>query len=122
MSRIKKFCVILCGYLGISFRGHHDDSKYYPEAGQHSETSVGNFIEIINFAIRRGDTILKNHYIKHKKNASYLSKETQNDLIEKCGAGDWKSVLSKCWCVCCGRDGDLRLVETEQRAANTVPC
>ena len=26
--------VKLCGRLGISFRGHHDDSRYHPEVGE----------------------------------------------------------------------------------------
>ena len=47
--------VILCGHLGIPLRGHRDDQKYYPEAGSYSVSSgVGNFVELINFAIRRG--------------------------------------------------------------------
>ena len=76
---------LLCGRLGISFRGHRDDSSYYPGAGEFSKNpGVGNFIEIINFAIRRGDKALHSHYENSKKNASYLSKTSQNDLIKAC--------------------------------------
>ena len=79
--------IILCGRLGIPLRGHRDDSFSYPNAGEYASTAgVGNFIEIINFAIRRGDKCLEDHYRNHKKNASYLSKTTQNDLIESCGS------------------------------------
>ena len=73
----------LCGRLGISFRGHRDDSSFHPEAGEYSkDPGLGNFIELINFAIRRGDKPL--HYEKSPKNASYLSKTSQNDLIKSC--------------------------------------
>ena len=63
--------VVLCGHLGLSLRGHRDDSQYHPQSGAYCETSgVGNFIELINFAIRHGDHILGEHYKTHAKNAS----------------------------------------------------
>jgi len=78
--------ILLCGHLGLPTRGHRDDSSYHPEAGMYSTKSgIGNFIELVNYGIRRGDKVLKDHYINHSKNASYLSKETQNDLIKYCG-------------------------------------
>ena len=52
--------VVLCGHLGVPLRGHRDDSDYHPEAGEYSAVSgLGNFIELLNFAIRRGDKNLK---------------------------------------------------------------
>ena len=79
--------VILCGHLGLPLRGHRDDRKLFPEAGEYSRISgSGNFVELINFAIRRGDDQLKNHYINHARNASYFSKNTQNEFIHICGA------------------------------------
>ena len=79
--------VILCGHLGIPLRGHRDNRKSFPEAGEFSKISgIGNFVELLNFAIRRGDDQLKNHYINHAKNASYFSKGTQNEFIDICGA------------------------------------
>ena len=78
--------VILCGHLGLSLRGHRDDSKYYPESGCYSESpGIGNFIEMINYAIRRGDKVLEEHYKNHSKNASYMSKTSQNELVSCCG-------------------------------------
>ena len=78
--------IILCGHLGIPLRGHRDDSSNFPEAGQYCKVAtVGNFVELINFGIRRGDSTLEEHYKKHSKNVSYLSKTTQNDLISCCG-------------------------------------
>ena len=56
--------VILCGHIGIPLRGHRDNRKSFPEAGEFSKISgFGNFVELLNFAIRRGDDLLKNHYI-----------------------------------------------------------
>ena len=70
----------------IAFRGHRDDSPNYPNPGEFSkDKNVGNFIELLNYGIRRGDLTLKNHYENHHKNASYLSKTTQNELINCCG-------------------------------------
>jgi len=78
--------VILCGHLGLPLRGHRDDSKFYPEPGCYSQNpGVGNFIELINYAIRRGDKTLEVHYNTHAKNVSYMSKTTQNELISCCG-------------------------------------
>ena len=78
--------LVLCGRTGIALRGHRDDSKYQPEVGEYARTSgVGNFIELLNYAVRRGDKVLKNHLTSKKKNASYTSKTSQNDLLECCG-------------------------------------
>ena len=44
----------------LALRGHKDDSSFYPEAGKLSSTTgVGNFIQILNYRIKRGDEILK---------------------------------------------------------------
>ena len=63
--------VILCGHMGIPLRGHRDDKRFFPDAGQYSKSSgLGNFIEILNFAIRQGDKTLEKHYKNHPANAS----------------------------------------------------
>ena len=77
--------IIFCGRLGIPLRGHRDDSKYHPDAGEYSTGGVGNFIELLNYRVRGGDNILKEHMLNHSKNASYLSKSAQNDIIGCCG-------------------------------------
>ena len=46
---------------------------------------MGNFIELLNFRVRAGDTVLEQHLKKCPKNASYISKSTQNELIKCCG-------------------------------------
>ena len=77
--------IITCGRLGLSFRGHRDDSQYHPEIGSHSQGSVGNFVELLNMRVRAGDVALKEHLRKCAKNASYISKTTQNELIKCSG-------------------------------------
>jgi len=88
--------ILLCGRLGLPFRGHRDSSSTYPKCGQLAVTSgVGNFIELINFAIRRGDSTLEKHYLNHQKNASYLSPKSQNDLIQSCGNIILRNIVSE---------------------------
>ena len=71
--------------LGLSLRGHRDDSIYHPDVGCYSAGGIGNFVELLNYRVWRGDTNLGDHLIKHKNNASYISKSTQNDLTKCCG-------------------------------------
>ena len=75
----------LCGRLGIALRGHRDASKYHREIG-HAPTSagVGNFVLIINYAIRNGNKVLKNHLQTWSKPEIYLSATSQNDLLKCC--------------------------------------
>ena len=41
--------VILLGGLGLPFRGHQDDSQYYPNVGQYSSGCVANFTECLSY-------------------------------------------------------------------------
>lgn len=76
----------LCGRLNLPLRGHRDDSKFHSEIGDYSENQVGNFIELLNFRVRAGDKILEDHLKNCKANATYISKTSQNQLIEVCGS------------------------------------
>ena len=69
----------------MAFRGHRDDSKYHPEVGSYSQGGVGNFVELLNFRVRAGDKVLEEHLKNGPKNASYISKNSQNELIKCCG-------------------------------------
>ena len=53
--------------------------------GEYSTGSVGNFIELLNYKVRGRDKDLGKHLESYSKNASYISKTTQNELIECCG-------------------------------------
>ena len=74
----------MLGRLGLPFRGHRDDSKYCANVGEYSGGGVGNFIELLNYRVRGGDTVLKNHLNTCSNNATYISKTAQNELISCC--------------------------------------
>ncbi|XP_046844766.1 52 kDa repressor of the inhibitor of the protein kinase-like [Xenia sp. Carnegie-2017] len=73
-------CILFCGRLGL--RGHRDDAKYHPEVGQYSTGGVGNFVETLNFKVRSGDGVLRDHLTSCGKNRSYISKTSQNKMIK----------------------------------------
>ena len=77
--------VILLGRLGLAFRGHRDDSQFHPNVGEYSSGGVGNFVEVLNYRVRGGDSVLEDHLRTCSKNASYISKTSQNELINCCG-------------------------------------
>ena len=43
--------VKLCGPL----------NKYHPDVGEYGNVGVGNFVELLNFRVRAGNVVLKNH-------------------------------------------------------------
>ena len=75
----------ICGRLGIALRGHRDSADFHPNSGS-SSGAVGNLIELLNYGVRRGDLILKQHLDTCAKNASYLSPSIQNELINIIGS------------------------------------
>ncbi|XP_065650443.1 52 kDa repressor of the inhibitor of the protein kinase-like [Hydra vulgaris] len=78
--------IIFLGRNDMSLRGHRDDRKYQGEIGESSKISgLGNFIELLNFRVDAGDSILKEHLLSAPKNSTYISKTIQNELIECCG-------------------------------------
>ncbi|XP_057298780.1 52 kDa repressor of the inhibitor of the protein kinase-like [Hydractinia symbiolongicarpus] len=87
--------IILCGRKGIALRGHRDDAKYHSAPGEYSVRRTGNFVELLNFRVRGGDTDLKEHLSKSPKNATYISKTTQNDLINCCGEVITNKIVSE---------------------------
>ena len=46
----------------------------------------GNFRALLRFRIDAGDEELRNHLTRASSNATYISKTSQNQLIESCGA------------------------------------
>ena len=69
----------------MPLRGHRDDSQYHPKVGTYSQGGVGNFVELLNFRVWAGDTVLEEHLKSCPRNISYISKNTQNELIKSCG-------------------------------------
>ena len=62
--------VILLGRLGLTFRGNRDDSQFHPNVGKYSSGGVGSFVEVLNYRVRGGDSVLENHLRTCSKNAS----------------------------------------------------
>ena len=88
--------IIFLGRKGLPLRGHRDDSVNFPPAGEYSTApGLGNFMEMLNYGIRRGDSVLKDHYENHSKNASYFSQQTQNDIIDCCGELITEKILKR---------------------------
>lgn len=74
--------IFLCGRQNFPLRGHRDDGDLI----QNSVNNEGNFRELLKFRIDSGDDVLKNHLQNCPKNASFISKTTQNDLIDCCAS------------------------------------
>ena len=87
--------VVTMGQQNISFRGYRDDSQYHPPVGEYSRSgNVGNFVELLNYKIRNcwaDDCQLKNHLTTCHKNATHISKRTQNEFIQICGTQNTKN-------------------------------
>ncbi|XP_065639536.1 uncharacterized protein LOC136072291 [Hydra vulgaris] len=79
--------IIFLGRNDIAFRGHCDDSKYHSNIGKTCKNNIGigNFVELLNFCIEAGDIVLEHHIRSAPKDATYISKTTQNELIEYFG-------------------------------------
>ena len=71
--------------MRIVLRGHRDDSQYHLEIGKISTTvGVGNFINIINYALKNAKKVLENHLTTRSKCETYISTSTKNDLLICC--------------------------------------
>ena len=60
----------------MALRGHRDDATNLDKTHQE------NFKSLLDFQIDAGDVHLKEHLETCAKNASYISKTTQNELLE----------------------------------------
>nr|XP_047129330.1 52 kDa repressor of the inhibitor of the protein kinase-like [Hydra vulgaris] len=87
--------IIFCGQTNTPLRGHRDDSQYLPEAGEYSKCGTGCFNKLLNFAVRNGYDVLGSHLNNCSKNASYISKTSQNEINKCCGEEISKSILSE---------------------------
>lgn len=80
-------CVIFLGKQGLSYRGHRDDCT------NEDVVNSGNFIELVQFRAQT-DTILANHLKNAPRNATYLSKTIQNELIQVVGNSIRKKIIN----------------------------
>lgn len=74
--------IIFLGRQNIPLRGHRDDGPVNTET---SVTNQGNFKALLKFRVDSGDKILEDHLKNSSSRATYISKTTQNILIECCG-------------------------------------
>ena len=72
-------CLELCGRQGIALWGHRDDGTPLEDA--EGSTNMGNFKSLITL-VSRTDEDLKMHLQTCPKTATYISKTTQNDLLQ----------------------------------------
>ena len=71
--------------LGLPFNDHWGDSKYYLKVGEYSTGGAGNFVEFLHFSVWGRDKVMEQHLKSCSKNASYVSKTSQNDFTSCCG-------------------------------------
>ncbi|XP_050517998.1 52 kDa repressor of the inhibitor of the protein kinase-like [Diabrotica virgifera virgifera] len=76
--------IMFCGMQNIPLRGHRDDGQLLNETDSEPHRE-GNFRALLRFRIDAGDKQLEEHVKSCGKNASYISKTIQNDLISCCG-------------------------------------
>ena len=90
--------VIFLGRQNIAFRGHRDDGTLdwddsSDDSGSDSDndegsesvvSNRGNFRAALKYRIRGGDVDLMHHLKTAGANATYISKTTQNQLIDAC--------------------------------------
>lgn len=66
----------------IALRGHRDDGEL--DAHGNATGNEGNFREIVKLRIRGGDRALDDYLKRAPQNATYLGKNTQNELVSLC--------------------------------------
>lgn len=75
--------ILQCGRQGIALRGHKDDG---PLSFNMPEVNDGNFRALLYLAIESGDSALNDHLKTANANATYVSKNIQNQMINAAGA------------------------------------
>ena len=75
----------IAGRMGILLRGHRDDFQYHPELEKlATHAGVGNFVKLLNFAVRQGNKDLEDHLKTCSSRETYISKTTQNNPLNCC--------------------------------------
>lgn len=87
--------VLLCGRQNIPLRGHRDDGNINGQENDSLVHNDGNFRALLRFRVSAGDSKLKDHLEKASKNATYISKTTQNELVIAAGSVIRDQILGK---------------------------
>lgn len=92
--------ILFLGRQNISLRGHRDDGMLLTTTSintNNQSTSLieGNFRELLKFRVKSGDSVLENHLQNTSSKATYISKTTQNEIIECCSKVILNHILSR---------------------------
>lgn len=84
--------VLFCGRQNIALRGHRDDSSHSLDPS----FNTGNFKALLQYRVNGGDRELGYHLENASKNATYISKTTQNEIIKIIGETILQGIVSDC--------------------------
>lgn len=85
--------IIFCGRQGLASRGYNDSGIISLQNSQ--IYNDGNFRELLRFKVEAGDKNLANHLETAPRNATYLSPEIQNEVINACSCMIIEQLVSK---------------------------
>lgn len=85
--------IIMLGRQNIPLRGHRDDGII--EVGKTPLHNEGNFRALLRFRVDAGDTDLESHLKNSSSRATYISKSTQNDIIDCCRLEITESIINR---------------------------
>jgi hypothetical protein len=85
--------VILCGRQNLSLRSHRDYGVFSTK--KEPAENEGNFRALLRARIESGDESLKKHFETCGKNATYISWNIQNQIIEACDEIIIKKLVTK---------------------------
>ena len=74
--------MILCGRQCLAFRDHPDDTRSTKE---NLHGNYGNFLALLQFRVKAGDHVLKQHLDNANGNTVYTNKIVQHEMITICG-------------------------------------
>jgi hypothetical protein len=81
--------VILCGRQNIPLCGHRDAGTDV----EHASENHGNFLALLQFRVSSGDTLLRDHLATAPRNATYISPDIQNQVIQILGDHIFNKIL-----------------------------
>lgn len=87
-------CLKLCVQQGIAMRASTDDGLAFLD--DESPINMGNFKAIVKFSIDSGNSILAEHFSMCSKNATYVSKTAQRDMLMALLSCLQRSIVNEC--------------------------
>lgn len=105
--------ILFCSRQGLALRGHRDDG---PLSIEMPEQNDGNFRALLRFAVDSGDLTLQKHLNTAGANATYLSYNIQNEIINAGGEIITKDIVkrvneAKCFTVTADETTDVSGIE-----------